>query len=118
MDVYQKSRILTEKYNLVNRRAGGGGEYAVQAGFDWADGVPAFFENSENVAAQDVDFNAIDANHPARGATRDPVRERTWTRRQPTGQRQAGFSLAAFRNDYSSDGYGRLAKRKQCCSAV
>lgn len=39
IDLYQKSRILVEKYNLVNGRAGGGGEYAVQIGFGWTNGV-------------------------------------------------------------------------------
>jgi alpha,alpha-trehalase len=39
IDFYQKSRILVEKYNLVNGRAGGGGEYAVQVGFGWTNGV-------------------------------------------------------------------------------
>jgi alpha,alpha-trehalase len=39
IDVYQTSRILVEKYNLVNGRAGGGGEYAVQVGFGWTNGV-------------------------------------------------------------------------------
>jgi alpha,alpha-trehalase len=33
------SRILVEKYNLVNGSAGGGGEYAVQVGFGWTNGV-------------------------------------------------------------------------------
>jgi alpha,alpha-trehalase len=39
IDYYQKSRLLVEKYNLVNGRAGGGGEYAVQVGFGWTNGV-------------------------------------------------------------------------------
>jgi alpha,alpha-trehalase len=39
IDVYQMSRILVEKYNLVNGRAGGGGEYAVQVGFGWTNGA-------------------------------------------------------------------------------
>jgi alpha,alpha-trehalase len=38
-DYYQKSRILVEKYNLVSGRPGGGGEYAVQIGFGWTNGV-------------------------------------------------------------------------------
>ncbi len=37
--VYQKSRVVVEKYNLMSRRAGGGGEYAVQVGFGWTNGV-------------------------------------------------------------------------------
>jgi hypothetical protein len=37
--LYQMSRILVEKYDLVNGRAGGGGEYAVQVGFGWTNGV-------------------------------------------------------------------------------
>jgi alpha,alpha-trehalase len=39
IDGYQMSRLLVEKYNLVNGRAGGGGEYAVQVGFGWSNGV-------------------------------------------------------------------------------
>ena len=39
IDGYQMSRILVEKYNLVNGSAGGGGEYAVQVGFGWTNGV-------------------------------------------------------------------------------
>jgi alpha,alpha-trehalase len=36
---YQTSLILVEKYNLVNGSAGSGGEYAVQVGFGWTNGV-------------------------------------------------------------------------------
>jgi alpha,alpha-trehalase len=39
IDLYQISRILVEKYNLANGRAGGGGEYAVELGFGWTNGV-------------------------------------------------------------------------------
>src|SRR6516164_6687999 len=39
IDGYQMSRILVEKYNLVNGSAGAGGEYAVQVGFGWTNGV-------------------------------------------------------------------------------
>ena len=39
IDGYQMSRILVEKYNLLNGSAGGGGEYAVQVGFGWTNGV-------------------------------------------------------------------------------
>ena len=39
IDLYQKLRISVEKYNLVNGRAGGGGEYAVQVGFGWTNGA-------------------------------------------------------------------------------
>jgi alpha,alpha-trehalase len=39
MKVYQKSRVVVEKYNLMSGRAGGGGEYAVQVGFGWTNGV-------------------------------------------------------------------------------
>jgi alpha,alpha-trehalase len=37
--VYQRSRVVVEKYNLMSGRAGGGGEYAVQVGFGWTNGV-------------------------------------------------------------------------------
>jgi alpha,alpha-trehalase len=37
--LYQMSCILVEKYNVVNGRAGGGGEYAVHVGFGWTNGV-------------------------------------------------------------------------------
>lgn len=36
---HQISRTLVEKYDLVNLRAGGGGEYAVQIGFGWTNAV-------------------------------------------------------------------------------
>jgi alpha,alpha-trehalase len=39
IDGYQMSRTLVEKYNLVNGTAGSGGEYAVQVGFGWTNGV-------------------------------------------------------------------------------
>jgi alpha,alpha-trehalase len=39
IDGYQMSRILVEKYNLITGSAGGGGEYAVQVGFGWTNGV-------------------------------------------------------------------------------
>jgi alpha,alpha-trehalase len=39
IDGYQMSRTLVEKYNLVKGTAGGGGEYAVQVGFGWTNGV-------------------------------------------------------------------------------
>ena len=39
IDGYHMSRILVEKYNLMNGSAGGGGEYAVQVGFGWTNGV-------------------------------------------------------------------------------
>jgi alpha,alpha-trehalase len=39
ISVYQSSRIVVEKYNLMSGRAGGGGEYAVQVGFGWTNGV-------------------------------------------------------------------------------
>jgi alpha,alpha-trehalase len=37
--VYQTSRTLVEKYNLVRGGGGGGGEYALQVGFGWTNGV-------------------------------------------------------------------------------
>jgi alpha,alpha-trehalase len=37
--VYQTSGTLVEKYNLMRGSAGGGGEYAVQIGFGWTNGV-------------------------------------------------------------------------------
>jgi alpha,alpha-trehalase len=37
--VYQTSGTLVEKYNLIRGSAGGGGEYAVQIGFGWTNGV-------------------------------------------------------------------------------
>jgi alpha,alpha-trehalase len=39
INVYQRSRVVVEKYNLMSGRAGGGGEYAVQVGFGWTNGV-------------------------------------------------------------------------------
>jgi alpha,alpha-trehalase len=39
MYVFQKSGLLVEKYDLLNGRAGGGGEYPVQVGFGWTNGV-------------------------------------------------------------------------------
>jgi len=39
IDGYQISGTLVEKYNLINGSAGGGGEYAVQIGFGWTNGV-------------------------------------------------------------------------------
>jgi alpha,alpha-trehalase len=39
IDGYETSRILVEKYNLITGSAGGGGEYAVQVGFGWTNGV-------------------------------------------------------------------------------
>ena len=39
IDGYHTSGTLVEKYNLINGSAGGGGEYAVQIGFGWTNGV-------------------------------------------------------------------------------
>jgi alpha,alpha-trehalase len=39
IDGYQRSRTFVEKYNLMTGSAGGGGEYAVQVGFGWTNGV-------------------------------------------------------------------------------
>jgi alpha,alpha-trehalase len=39
IDGYHVSRTLVEKYNVVRGGAGGGGEYAVQIGFGWTNGV-------------------------------------------------------------------------------
>jgi alpha,alpha-trehalase len=36
---YQASRTLVEKYNLLRGGGGGGGEYALQVGFGWTNGV-------------------------------------------------------------------------------
>jgi len=36
---FQASRTLVEKYNLVQGGGGGGGEYALQIGFGWTNGV-------------------------------------------------------------------------------
>jgi alpha,alpha-trehalase len=36
---YQAYRTLLEKYNIVDDRPGGGGEYPVQIGFGWTNGV-------------------------------------------------------------------------------
>jgi alpha,alpha-trehalase len=38
-NAYQRSRVVVEKYDLMSGRAGGGGEYAVQVGFGWTNGV-------------------------------------------------------------------------------
>ncbi|QCT40018.1 alpha,alpha-trehalase TreF [Candidatus Saccharibacteria bacterium oral taxon 955] len=39
--VYLKSRKMVEKYDVVNADAGGGGEYPLQDGFGWTNGVYA-----------------------------------------------------------------------------
>jgi alpha,alpha-trehalase len=39
LDVYRTTGTLVEKYNLSSRSAGGGGEYALQIGFGWTNGV-------------------------------------------------------------------------------
>jgi alpha,alpha-trehalase len=36
---FKTSRTLVEKYNLVRGGGGGGGEYALQTGFGWTNGV-------------------------------------------------------------------------------
>ena len=36
---YHRSRTLVEKYDLVRGGGGGGGEYAIQVGFAWTNGV-------------------------------------------------------------------------------
>jgi alpha,alpha-trehalase len=38
-DLYQQSGKLVEKYNVVSGRSGGGGEYPLQDGFGWTNGV-------------------------------------------------------------------------------
>lgn len=38
-NVYQKQHKLVEKYNIVADQAGGGGEYPLQDGFGWTNGV-------------------------------------------------------------------------------
>jgi alpha,alpha-trehalase len=37
--VYESKGKLLEKYDVVTRRPGGGGEYALQDGFGWTNGV-------------------------------------------------------------------------------
>lgn len=37
--VYDESHKLVEKYDVVNERSGGGGEYPLQDGFGWTNGV-------------------------------------------------------------------------------
>jgi alpha,alpha-trehalase len=39
IDGYQRSGTLVEKYNLIQGGGGGGGEYALQVGFGWTNGV-------------------------------------------------------------------------------
>jgi hypothetical protein len=39
IDGYQMTGTLVEKYNLVRGGSGGGGEYAIQVGFGWTNGV-------------------------------------------------------------------------------
>jgi len=39
IDAYRMSHVFVEKYNLVNGSAGVGGEYTVQVGFGWTNGV-------------------------------------------------------------------------------
>ena len=36
---FRRSRILVEKYNVLQGGGGGGGEYALQVGFGWTNGV-------------------------------------------------------------------------------
>lgn len=44
MKGYNHSQIMYEKYDAVNPGAfGGGGEYTVQAGFGWTNGVALHF---------------------------------------------------------------------------
>jgi alpha,alpha-trehalase len=38
-DLYLQSGKLVEKYNVVSGRSGGGGEYPLQDGFGWTNGV-------------------------------------------------------------------------------
>jgi alpha,alpha-trehalase len=38
-DLYRQSGKLVEKYNVVSGRSGGGGEYPLQDGFGWTNGV-------------------------------------------------------------------------------
>jgi alpha,alpha-trehalase len=39
IDGYQRSGTLVEKYNLIQGGGGSGGEYALQVGFGWTNGV-------------------------------------------------------------------------------
>lgn len=39
LDGYRASGTLIEKYDVVNDRPGGGGEYELQIGFGWTNGV-------------------------------------------------------------------------------
>ena len=39
--LYASSRKLVEKYDVVSASAGGGGEYPLQDGFGWTNGVYA-----------------------------------------------------------------------------
>ena len=39
IDAFQRSATLVEKYNLIQGGGGSGGEYAVQIGFGWTNGV-------------------------------------------------------------------------------
>ena len=38
-DVYRRSGKLVEKYNVIDAGGGGGGEYPLQDGFGWTNGV-------------------------------------------------------------------------------
>jgi alpha,alpha-trehalase len=38
-DVYRHSGKLVEKYNVIEAGGGGGGEYPLQDGFGWTNGV-------------------------------------------------------------------------------
>jgi alpha,alpha-trehalase len=45
--VFAESGRLVEKYDVVERIAGGGGEYPVQEGFGWTNGVTKAFLDAE-----------------------------------------------------------------------
>ncbi|MEP7204854.1 MAG: trehalase family glycosidase, partial [Candidatus Saccharibacteria bacterium] len=49
MKVYQSQHKLVEKYNVVNGDVtGGGGEYPLQDGFGWTNGVLAALLNEND----------------------------------------------------------------------
>ena len=47
-EVFRKTGRMFEKYDVVNQAPGGGGEYVVQDGFGWTNGVTAAFLRAQS----------------------------------------------------------------------
>jgi alpha,alpha-trehalase len=53
-DVFRDKRKMVEKYDVVAGSAGGGGEYPLQDGFGWSNGVyAALYDDKMKSAAHD-----------------------------------------------------------------